>query len=59
MRRPQPDLFNAMPWGSACVLGETRRRLMQLGLAWQEPALLWDVDLPEDLDRLRASGIDW
>jgi rSAM/selenodomain-associated transferase 1 len=58
MRRPQPDLFNAMPWGSACVLGETRRRLVQLGLAWQEPALLWDVDLPEDLERLRARGFD-
>jgi glycosyltransferase A (GT-A) superfamily protein (DUF2064 family) len=46
-----------MPWGTGCVLGETRQRLMQLGLTWQEPALLWDLDLPADLDRLHGTGL--
>ncbi len=57
MRRAYPALFDSIPWGSACVMGETRRRLMQLGLTWEEPALLWDVDEPADLDRLRATGL--
>jgi hypothetical protein len=58
VRKPQPALFDSMPWGTACVLGETRRRLMQLGLTWQEPVLLWDLDLPADLDRLPAADRD-
>ena len=57
MRRAQPALFDSMPWGTGCVLGETRQRLMQLGLTWQEPALLWDLDLPADLDRLHGTGL--
>jgi glycosyltransferase A (GT-A) superfamily protein (DUF2064 family) len=31
--------------------------MAQLGLSWREPARLWDVDSPEDLPRLRASGL--
>ena len=57
MRRAHPDLFGSMPWGTGCVLGETRQRLMQLGLRWQEPALLWDLDLPADLERLHGTGL--
>ena len=26
-------------------------------LTWQEPVTLWDVDLPEDVDRLRTIGL--
>jgi hypothetical protein len=57
MRRAHPNLFESMPWGTGCVLGETRQRLMQLELTWQEPALLWDLDLPADLDRLHGTGL--
>ncbi len=57
MRRAHPALFESMPWGTGCVLGETRQRLMQLGLTWQEPALLWDLDLPADLERLHGTGL--
>jgi uncharacterized protein len=57
MRRAHPDLFESMPWGTGRVLGETRQRLMQLELTWQEPALLWDLDLPADLDRLHGTGL--
>ena len=53
-RRPEPALFSDMRWSTPGVMDETRRRLRQLGLTWQEPVTLWDVDLPEDLDRLRA-----
>jgi uncharacterized protein len=46
-----------MHWSSPDVMDETRRRLRELGLTWQEPATLWDVDRPEDLERLRATGL--
>jgi glycosyltransferase A (GT-A) superfamily protein (DUF2064 family) len=35
---------------------ETRRRLRYQRLAWQEPVTLWDVDVSEDLPRLRGLG---
>ena len=57
MRQPQAFLFAAMNWGTAEVLEETRRRLRDRGLRWQEPVTLWDVDMPADLDRLRAAGL--
>jgi rSAM/selenodomain-associated transferase 1 len=53
MRRAQPALFSDMRWSSADVMAQTRRRLQALGLAWQEPATLWDIDTPDDLARLR------
>jgi rSAM/selenodomain-associated transferase 1 len=56
-RRPLPALFSDMRWGSAAVMAETRRRLASSGLAWQEPVTLWDVDVPEDLMRLRRAGL--
>jgi hypothetical protein len=57
MRAPHPALFADMRWSSAGVMDETRRRLTQLGLTWREPATLWDVDVPDDLARLRAAGL--
>jgi rSAM/selenodomain-associated transferase 1 len=57
MRAPHPLLFSAMTWSSDTVAAETRRRLARLGLAWREPARLWDVDRPEDLARL--DGLNW
>ena len=58
-RRPQPGLFADMTWGTDTVMAETRRRLARDGLTWQEPALLWDVDRPEDIARLRAAGLTY
>lgn len=53
MRRASPALFEAMPWGSATVLDETRVRAAALG--WSVAALrtVWDVDRPQDVARLR------
>jgi uncharacterized protein len=56
-RTPRPGLFADMPWSSDTVMAETRRRLTREGLAWREPVMLWDVDRPEDLVRLRAAGL--
>jgi rSAM/selenodomain-associated transferase 1 len=52
--RPQPALFAGIDWGTERVLAQTRERLRTAGLRWCEPATLWDVDWPADLDRLAA-----
>ena len=57
LRRPTASLFAAMPWGSDRVIAETRLRLRRARLTWQELPVSWDVDRPEDLDRLEASGL--
>jgi rSAM/selenodomain-associated transferase 1 len=57
MHRPLPDLFADMPWSTAEVMDETRRRLRERGLTWQEPVTLWDVDIPNDLARFQESGL--
>jgi hypothetical protein len=57
-RRPQPRLFDHMTWSTDTVMAETRRRLARLALSWREPALLWDVDRPEDLERLREVELE-
>jgi len=57
MREPMPALFADMPWSTAGVMAETRRRLLRLSLSWREPARLWDIDRPEDIERLRGAGL--
>ena len=57
LRHPIASLFYGIPWGTDQVMDHTRARLRSAGLRWQELAPLWDVDRPEDLDRLRASGL--
>jgi glycosyltransferase A (GT-A) superfamily protein (DUF2064 family) len=56
MRSAHRALFEPpLCWGSTRVLGETRRRLKGIGLSWQEPHMLWDIDVPADIERLRAA----
>jgi hypothetical protein len=57
LRAPEPALFSDMRWSTPSVMDETRRRLERLGMSWQEPVTLWDVDLPADLQRLRRTGL--
>jgi rSAM/selenodomain-associated transferase 1 len=52
LRRPVPELFVDMPWGSERVLAETRARLRALDLRFHELPQRWDVDRPGDLIRL-------
>jgi len=47
-------LFDGMPWGTDRVWEATRDRCRALGLRVAEIATHWDVDRPEDLERLRA-----
>jgi rSAM/selenodomain-associated transferase 1 len=55
MSRPWPMLFEHMPWSTADVLPETIRRAEASGLKVICLPPWFDVDVPEDLERLRAS----
>lgn len=52
MKAPAPEPFAGMPWGSDRVMALTRQRLAAIGWRWSEPATLWDVDRPADVERL-------
>lgn len=48
------ELFEGISWGTNSVMTETRLRLAALGRRWGELPVLWDVDRPEDLQRLKT-----
>jgi rSAM/selenodomain-associated transferase 1 len=50
-RRVSPAMFEGIEWGGERVYDETRARLS--GYRWRALRRVWDVDRPEDLDRLR------
>ncbi len=52
LSRSDPELFRNIPWGGPEVLAETRRRMAALSWRCRELPVLWDVDRPEDLERL-------
>ena len=54
LHRPEPALFDGIPWSTAEVMTQTRQRAASLHLRWSEPVTLWDIDLPADLDRLEG-----
>jgi rSAM/selenodomain-associated transferase 1 len=56
-RRPIPDLFSEIPWGTDLVAARTRERARACGLHLFEIRTVWDVDRPSDVERLRAAGI--
>lgn len=56
LTRPCPRLFSDIAWGTATVMAETRRRLAAAAVAWRELPRTWDVDRPEDYERLRREG---
>ena len=45
-------LFDGIAWGHDTVMEETRHRLQALGWSWKELPQRWDVDRPQDYDRL-------
>jgi len=51
-----PELFEDMPWGGDEVARLTRERCRLLELDLFELPLCWDIDRPEDYDRLLAQG---
>ncbi|MGM0984360.1 MAG: TIGR04282 family arsenosugar biosynthesis glycosyltransferase [Pseudomonadota bacterium] len=52
VRRNDQRLFAAIDWGTNRVMKQTRERADALGWRLACPDRLWDVDRPEDLDRL-------
>jgi rSAM/selenodomain-associated transferase 1 len=54
LRAPQPTLFAGMAWSTRSVMSETRARAHAQGLRVREFETVWDVDLPEQLERLNA-----
>ena len=53
LKRPEPALFEGIPWGTPRVAELTRERMRALGWHWYELPELWDLDRPEDLPRLK------
>jgi hypothetical protein len=56
LRRYAPELFTGISWGTGYVLHQTRQRLRGLGWKWHELSEQWDVDRPEDMERLNREG---
>jgi hypothetical protein len=57
LQRVEARLFAGIEWGAETVMAETRKRLRELGWRWRELETLWDVDRPEDYERLTSSGL--
>lgn len=57
MARPVPEVFAGVAWGSPSVMGQTRARLAAAGVSWREMPASWDVDRPEDYERLQREGL--
>ncbi|MEK6211342.1 MAG: TIGR04282 family arsenosugar biosynthesis glycosyltransferase [Pseudomonadota bacterium] len=56
LSQAMPALFDAMTWGTATVMEETRQHLRNLGWRWHELPMHWDVDRPRDYQRLVREG---
>jgi len=53
-RRITAAVFAAVEWGSDRVLAQTNANLARAGLGIRLLPVVWDVDRPEDLERLRS-----
>jgi len=56
LRQYEPSLFEGISWGTGSVMEETRERLRRLRWNWHELPQRWDVDRPEDVERLKVEG---
>ncbi len=52
LRKVFRELFREIAWVTDQVYPQTRHRFEQLQLSWQPLDMQWDVDRPEDLERL-------
>lgn len=53
-RRVSPGIFEGIAWGGTNVYAATVERLLHSGYRWRALRELWDLDRPEDLDRLKS-----
>lgn len=49
------NIFEEIDWGSHKVMMQTRQQLKNFGISYCEPAIIWDVDNPDDFDRWQAT----
>jgi len=54
MNRPTPELFGKMTWSHDQVLAETAARLRRLDVPFAMLPSWFDIDTPDDLQRLRG-----
>lgn len=54
LRRSEPRIFQDIAWGTSSVLSQTRTQIHRLGLRSTELPVLWDLDEPRDLERLKV-----
>ena len=52
-RKYDPVLFTQVHWHNPDVFEQTRQLLQSLGWHWDELQKLWDVDVPEDIEKLK------
>jgi rSAM/selenodomain-associated transferase 1 len=57
LRRVCPEIFSGIRWGGSDVYAHTVNKLSAAGYRWRALPTLWDVDRPEDLDRLGPLGL--
>lgn len=55
---PHETLFRGIHWSTASVYRETKERALKAGLSLYEGRSHYDVDTPEDLDRLRRELLE-
>ena len=52
-KRASPLMFSGIAWGGSDVYETTVRKLVSLGYRWRSLERVWDLDRPEDLERLQ------
>ncbi|MFT5321307.1 MAG: rSAM/selenodomain-associated transferase 1 [Pseudohongiellaceae bacterium] len=57
LRKHNSEIFQHIEWGSARVMEQSRTRLRENKLSWEELTLLHDIDEPADLVYLKASDL--
>lgn len=56
LARAVPELFAGVAWGSAKVMAQTRERAREVRATLVETGSLPDIDVPQDLKRLREDA---
>lgn len=54
MRHADRRVFDGVAWSTDRVMAQTRERMAALAWRWNESAPSWDIDRPEDFERLLA-----
>ena len=57
LSNPNHLIFQNISWGSDTVMQTTRERLKSIGWHWKELDTIWDLDRPEDLNKLSQLAI--